>query len=264
MKAKDFYLNQLKQGSVHDEKFLKGKNYYSDFLHSNLIKYCYLHFFKDKTNVKVLEIGTFTGRITRKLIKYFSNITLSDVNVSLIYSPSLKCEKIEIDLSVPFNNSAYKEKFDFVVSLGHQVSFSNNVKIALENLRFFLKKGGIALFDIWNKNYLYNPLIKPPYEFETASISEVYDAVNKWMNICEIIYGPRLNWILGKYSNYLIEKLVRKGNIGSKWYCSLERLFQHSTSKFLLSRTQTLIFIGRKNEIFCFNERSRSWKNRRL
>jgi SAM-dependent methyltransferase len=246
MKAKDFYKQELAKGSSHDDKFKKGKNYYSDLLHSFLIDYCYHTFFKNRSVVKVLEIGTFTGRITKKLMRYFSDITLSDIDATLIYSPSPDWNKIELDLSKPFNNDKFKEKFDFVISLGHQVSFSGHIELALLNVNYFLKKGGITLFDIWNKEFIYNHLVKPPYEYSMATVEEIKKLVSEYLEIIDIFYGPRLNYLCGRYSSLLVEKFVKKGNIWSRLYCAIENIFKKSHSKFLLRRTQSLIFVGSK------------------
>ena len=65
MLARDFYINTDSNG--HDSKFKKGKSVYDDYLHSFIIKYCFDKYLKKDVNI--LELGTYTGRITKKLEK---------------------------------------------------------------------------------------------------------------------------------------------------------------------------------------------------
>ncbi len=241
MKASEFYKNQLSSelNSSHDNKFNHGKNLYSDLQADCIITKIAKTISSDSS---VLELGTFTGRITKKLEKHFYNITLSEVDKNLLSTNSYS--KLSIDLSMPV---VINKKFDLVVSLGHQVSFSNNTKQAIKNIANFTKQDGITIFDIWNKRDVLFRNNKPSFEIERITKEGcVIECRKNNLEIIEIYYGPRLNNTFGKYSNYFIKKIVRRGNLCAKTYIYLEKLFSKTNSRFLEKLTQSIIITARK------------------
>jgi len=238
MKASSFYRNVLLNDEVfsHDKKFDYGKNLYEDLLAEYLISKLHKILAEDPS---ILELGTFTGRITKKIEKYFLNITVSDVDPDLIQLTKYPKKKIDLSIINRVNN-----KVDCVISLGHQVSFSGCVQTAINNISKYLKKGGVALFDIWNAKEKYYTKHLLPYDVDKISREECSDLCHKChLDVLDIYYGPRIHNLMGKYSNYIISKMVKRDTFRGKAYINLEFLFLRNKSRFLESLTQSLYFL---------------------
>ena len=79
MKSSDFYLVEFLDNKIHqyEAKYQKGKAY----IDSKIKDFLFDKLFLEKvfqSNTKLLEIGFFLGRVTRKLKKYFSNIYITE------------------------------------------------------------------------------------------------------------------------------------------------------------------------------------------
>jgi hypothetical protein len=239
MLARDFYINTDSKG--HDSKFQKGKSLYDDYLHSFIIKYCFDRYLKKDVNI--LELGTYSGRITKKLEKYSENITVSDVNTKNIYGHN-KYDSHVIDLSKKFKVDS---KFDLVCSIGHQVSFSNNIDMALLNISNLLNENisAVAIIDFWNLEYPNTK--KPPYQIEVIDEFNVNKKLDKYnFEMLDIFYSGRLDTLFGRYGSYLINNFVKKNNVFSKLYIFIEGLFKKQN--LLIKNVQTITIIAKKRK----------------
>ena len=236
MLARDFYINTDSKG--HDSKFQKGKSLYDDYLHSFIIKYCFDKYLKKDVNI--LELGTYTGRITKKLEKYSENITVSDVNTKNIYGHN-KYDSHVIDLSKKFEIDS---KFDLVCSLGHQASISNNIDMALLNISNLLDENisTVAIIDFWNLEYPSHK--KPPYQIEVIDEVDVNKKLDKYnFEILDTFYSGRLDTLFGKYGSYFISNFVKENNVFSKLYIFIEGLFKKQN--IAIKNVQTITIIAK-------------------
>ncbi len=236
MLARDFYINT--DSNRHDSKFKKGKSVYDDYLHSFIIKYCFDKYLKKDVNI--LELGTYTGRITKKLEKYSENITVSDVNTKNIYGHN-KYDSHVIDLSKKFEVDS---KFDLVCSLGHQVSFSNNIDMALLNISNLLDENisTVAIIDFWNLEDSSHK--KPPYQIEVIDEVDINKKLDKYnFEILDTFYSGRLDTLFGKYGSYFINNFAKENNVFSKLYIFIEGLFKKQN--LLIKNVQTITIIAK-------------------
>lgn len=241
--AAHYYMKHLKAGAPgYDKKYEKGKNMYLDIVYDWSIR-----FSSRKVNVwqpKVLEIGTFTGRITRKLANYFNDITISEVEPENLEVKGFK--KIQIDLSKVI---LVNQKFDLVMSLGHQVSFSNNVNLGIKNISSLCKINGLVIFDIWNSNEEIFSDYNLEYRIDRATRKEVIKYCQHYnIKILKILYGPRINRVLGGVIGKVISKYGLRNNFLGRMYVLIETVFRTWKLKILDKNTQTIIIIGRKIE----------------
>ncbi len=236
MLARDFYINT--DSNRHDSKFKKGKSVYDDYLHSFIIKYCFDRYLKKDVNI--LELGTYTGRITKKLEKYSENITVSDVNTKNIYGHN-KYDSHVIDLSKKFEVDS---KFDLVCSLGHQVSLSNNIDMALLNISNLLDENisTVAIIDFWNLEDSSHK--KPPYQIEVIDEVDINKKLDKYnFEILDTFYSGRLDTLFGKYGSYFINNFAKENNVFSKLYIFIEGLFKKQN--LLIKNVQTITIIAK-------------------
>lgn len=236
MLAKDFYTNNYNIN--YDLKYEKGKNVYDDFLQSYVIKYCFNKYLRK--NISILDIGTYSGRITKKLESYSADITISDVDIKNIYGLD-KYDNYTIDLSI---ESTIDKKFDLVCSLGHQASFCNNIDMAISNISNFLDGSrGVMIVDFWSSNE--TSCAKPQYSLERISENEIKEIFkNKNLEILDIFYSGRLHAVFGRYWAFFINRFLKKGSVISKLYICLESLFKKRNV--FSEKTQTIIVIAKR------------------
>ena len=83
MESSDFYLKEFtnRNFSSYDKKYIQGKN----VIDCRLEDYIFLKYLKNiKSNVKVLEVGFFSQRITKKLRKYFQVIFSTEYSSQML------------------------------------------------------------------------------------------------------------------------------------------------------------------------------------
>ena len=85
-----------------------------------------------------------------------------------------------------------KEKpFDLIISLGLQLSFSQNVEKGILKVSHLLGSKGIVLFDIWNKAK--SKPVSLNYSIQTMSKKELENVLKRvGLRVHYITYGPRL------------------------------------------------------------------------
>ncbi len=184
--------------------------------------------------VSVLELGTFTGRITRKLEVYFKDITTSDVFTDGVYKANHKFIRIDLTDSKKLDLS-----YDFVISLGHQVSFSNDINCAISNMASYLNKNGFILFDIWNEDFLETH--PTPYLKEKTNINKITSLLEYHnIRVINIFYGARIFNVINRIP--ILARMVNK----NKFMMILEGFFIQNKSAYLSRKTQTIYIIGKK------------------
>jgi len=240
MKAKDFYIRKESYSS-HDDKYLFGKSYIDDLFDEDIVRP-----FSKKImpNKKVLEVGSFTGRISKKLEKLNIIFDQCDVHQEPLYKSSASNKYFKLNLSIENPVGIKNLKYDLIICIGHQVSFSNDLNSAIQTFHELLNDGGMVVFDVWQKSST-NPL--PDYEIQRCSRDEVTKNLRKnSFNIKEIVYGQTLFYhISGVVKNYFFPRLLRSKNL-TKLYYLTDRYFFSKIFK-LNKRTQNIYFIAEKS-----------------
>ena len=127
MDAFEFYSNQSSEARLnYDGKYLSGKNVIDSKLEDLLLKKT-LNFLPASSKARVLEIGVFTGRITKKLNMFFENVYSTEIAPSMLVGVKngLLFDWVNGRIDAKF---AELQRFGFIVSLGMRLSFSQNIK----------------------------------------------------------------------------------------------------------------------------------------
>ena len=139
-------------------------------------------------------------------------------------------------------NEISKNKYDFIISLGHQVSFTNNIEIAINNLSKLLKKNGILMFDVWQTS---SPNKLPEYAIETTTRLKIKDVLkqNK-LDVKKVFNGQTLFYFLNDYFKGIVTK-YSKHNYFKKLYFLCDR-YLFSKIGILNVSSQSIIFVVTK------------------
>ena len=185
----------------------------------------------------ILEIGTYTGRITRKLAKYSDNITVSDTSPDILRK--FHYPAMVLDLTTRPDEIEDGRRYDAIVSIGHQVSFCNDITVAIGVFDKLLSSDGVLVFDIWNdatpKRY------DPPYPVQKRSRAGVEETLRRaGFEVKEYRSGSRLPYVLRGAFDLLL------GGSGNRFLFGL--LFRLEMIMFrsglFEGREQTQIFIA--------------------
>ena len=208
MKAKDYY-DQKESSSSYDDKYLFGKSYFDNLFDEDIVR----DFGKKIVpNKAVLEVGSFTGRISKKLEKLNIIFDQCDIHEEPLYKSNKSNKYFQLNLSAEKSTKIKKYKYDLIICIGHQVSFSNDVNLAIQNLYDLLNDGGKLVFDIWQKSSI-NPL--PDYTIQRCSRDEVSEILLKnSFKINKIIYGQTFFYHFSDLvKNYFFPRLLRTKNL---------------------------------------------------
>ena len=234
-KAKDFY-SQKENFLNYDAKYLYGKPFIDNLFDESIIKLFSSEIFSNKS---VLEVGSFTGRISKKLEKLNIIFDQCDVHEHPIYKISNSNKYFQIDLSAKQFSEKKIEKYDFIICIGHQVSFSNNVELAIQNLYNLLNKGGVLIFDIPQTGSINN---YDEYEFQTCYRDEIIEiALKNQFEIQKVIYGQTLFYHLHPYLKGEFYPLVLNSKILTKIYFFMDKYF-FSKMSLLNKKSQNIYF----------------------
>jgi SAM-dependent methyltransferase len=239
MKAKDYYTGQESYKS-HDEKYLFGKSYLDDLFDEDIVR---LFSKKIRPNNKTLEVGSFTGRISKKLEKLNIIFDQCDVHQEPLYKSSESNTYFQLNLSLELPLEVKNLKYDVIICIGHQVSFSNDLNSAIQNFYQLLNDGGILVFDVWQKSST-NPL--PDYEIQKCSRNEVSNNLQEnSFNVKGIIHGQTLFYHFNNIAkNYFFARMLRSKNL-TKMYYLMDRYFFSKINK-LNKKAQNIYFIAEK------------------
>jgi SAM-dependent methyltransferase len=222
--------------SSYDNKYFYGKSIYDDLFDENFVSNQVKELNKGS---RILEIGSYTGRISKKLEKHMIFFDQSDIHKQPIYKGpnTLNYFPFELDKDLP--KEIPKNKYDFIISLGHQVSFTNNIEIAISNMSKLLKKNGILMFDVWQTSSR-NKL--PEYKIETATKTKVIEILkqNK-LKVKKVFNGQTLIYSLNMFFQSIISK-YSKFNYFNKFYFLFDR-YLFSKIPFLNLKSQSIIFV---------------------
>ena len=234
-----FYVQNIEKNKYLN-KYKAGKNYYDSKIEDGYLKHIFNLLNRNK-NLDILEIGYFVGRVNKKLQNYFVNITVTDISKKLI--SNYKGNKFCLDWSKTQKIQNGK-RYNFVCNIGHQLSFSCDIKRGLIYMSKLLKPDGIVFFDIWNSNCPKN-FIPKQYTVQTMSVKKIESLLSKInLKILLIKFGfsfpykfPRLFYIFCKFLGK---------NLGTKICWELD-------SKILTffispSKAQNIYVIAKKNK----------------
>ena len=233
-KAKDFY-KQKDNFLSYDAKYLYGKPFIDNLFDESIVNLFSSKIFSNKS---VLEVGSFTGRISKKLEKLNIIFDQCDVHKNPIYKSSNSNKYFQIDLSAKQFSESNNEKYDFIICIGHQFSFSNNVELAMQNLYNLLNKRGILIFDIWQTGCINN---YSDYEIQTCYRDEIIEiALKNQFEIQKVIYGQTLFYHLPPYLKGKFFPLVLNSKILTKIYFFMDKYF--FSKIFLLNKKSQTIY----------------------
>ena len=236
--ARDFYVDaEILDG--YDEQFSRGKSRLDDYIVDDLVRCLFKRHLGGRH--RILEIGAYTGRITRKLARYSDNITVSDTSLEIL--EKFEEPKAVLDLRTPPADIDTSERYDAIISIGHQVSLSNDIDNALSVFDRLLSPHGVLVFDVWNdatpKSY------DPPYPLEKRGRGAMLETLRSaGFEVREYRCGSRLPYVAPRVfralfsdasSTLVFRILARLENLLFRW-----RLFD--------GREQTQVFIAVRTE----------------
>jgi 2-polyprenyl-3-methyl-5-hydroxy-6-metoxy-1,4-benzoquinol methylase len=145
--------------------------YVSDFCKKTIYNYIFKDM--DLNNIKVLDLGFGTGRVTRYLKKKYNNIDVYgfDISNKLVENYNKyfhgKGSVVDIasnDYSKIIEN--YRGFFDCVIALGIIHHCHNNLQVAINNITYLVKKNGTLITYDPNKKYILNPIREIWYKYD--------------------------------------------------------------------------------------------------
>jgi len=220
----------------YDNKYFHGKSIYDDLFDENFVNNQVKVLNKE---AKILEVGSYTGRISKKLEKHSLFFDQSDIHKQPIYKGPNTLNYFPFELHKDLPKEMSKNKYDFIISLGHQVSFTNNIEIAISNMSKLLKTNGILMFDVWQTSSQ-NKL--PGYAIETATKTKVIEILrqNK-LRVKKVFNGQTLIYSLSLYLQGIVSKYSKYSHF-KKFYFLFDRYF-FSKFPFLNLKSQSIIFV---------------------
>jgi len=231
----NFDLSSSKKGYM--EKYSSPKGKVDDTMESDIINFAYKLKPKHIKVPRVLEVGVYTGRVHKKLKKFFSNITVSDVSVNILKKYNNK--KFILNLSK--KKKIIVPKFDFIFSLGHQISFSNNILNAIKTLTNLLNHNGFLVFDIWNKDCsdYFDPKVYRIEKMSKEQILKILD--NHKLKLIKFSQGQKLFYtfnLIWRVFNFLIPRKI---------FIRLLVFFELLLKDLEAKKAQNLYFVIQKN-----------------
>ncbi len=163
--AREYYLDPRTMVSYerNEARYRRGRSLLDDYVENDLIRLLFARYLKEEHNI--LEIGSYSGRITRKLESYSKNITVSDTAPEILRK--FQYPKMVLDLSANPNEIVDERSFDTIISIGHQVSLCGDIANAITVFDKLLTPDGILIFDVWNESL--PERYDPPYPIQKSS-----------------------------------------------------------------------------------------------
>jgi len=234
MHAKDYY--KLKDSaSQYEKKYLNGKNRIEDCFEDYLLSWFFKRFEKD--NCDLLEIGFFTGRMARKIrsASGLAQFSHSDIHHEPLNYSELNGDYYQITLGEEHNCDKH---FDRVISIGHQLSFSGNIRTSMQTIHALASDGAVLLIDVWNS--LYEEL--PNYKIDTIRLDHFRKLASETgFDVLEVIAGPSLYQIFSPYYQHFLNQAI-KSELFLRLFCKLEFILGF----FPKAKSQTIYFVLRR------------------
>jgi len=167
--AAEYYLDPDNHDHFEENNHNRGKSLLDHHMEDDLVRHLFAQYVTGRQDV--LEIGSYTGRITRKLAAYTNRITVSDVSAGLL--EKFTYPKFVLDLRTSPEDFDHPRCYDAIVSIGHQVSLSCDISNALALFNRLLNPSGVLIFDVWNAAL--PDRYDPPYPIQKATRSTVED-----------------------------------------------------------------------------------------
>ena len=196
-KASDFYL-QLKTNNdlkSYNSKYFKGKNIIDSYLEDKLLNEIVHPLILNK-DPKCLEIGVFSGRINKKLKSLFSDIDVTEHNMDMLidWENGFLFDWVNNKID---NNLRQKDSYDFIISLGHQLSFSCEVEKGLKEITDLLNHKGYLVFDCWNEKT--NISFDPEFKLEKINTDQLQKILyDLKLEVVFIGYGQKIFYFTPK------------------------------------------------------------------
>lgn len=234
MKASDYY-KQKENALEYDNKYLNGKGRIEDCFEDYLLSWFFWRFGKD--NCDLLEIGFFTGRMARKirLASGLAQFSHSDIHHQPLNHSELNGDYYQISLGEEHNCD---ERFDRVISIGHQLAFSGNIRSSMRTIHALASDESVLLIDVWNS--LYEE--RPNYQIDTMTRHHFCRLASETgFDVLEVIAGPSLYHLVPvKYQHFLNQAI--KSELFLRLYCGLEFILGF----FPKAKSQTIYFVLRR------------------
>lgn len=214
--ARDFYADSQRR-TQYDRKFRRGKGRLDDHLVDDLVHSLFERHLNSQH--RILEIGAYTGRVTRKLARYTENITVSDTSSEIL--DKFEYPKTVLDLRTRPADIKIGQPYDAIISIGHQVSISNDIDNALNVFDRLLNPLGVLVFDIWNdatpKRY------DPAYPLEKRGREAMEETLRKTgFEVREYRCGCRVPYVAPRVFHVLFGD--SRSQLAFRLLSSLERL----------------------------------------
>ena len=206
-----------KEYSNYYDILTQHKNYRSEveLLVSFLSKYGF-----DK-NSKFLSVGCGIGKHENILAKYFEKIVAIDNSEHMIANAKILNSHKNIEFSSCNLESLHSDKFDIAISLFNVINCienSNSLASFISDIANKLNKGGLFIFEVWNKSAIE---LSPP-----KSVTRKYENKNLFL-----LRVAKPNFILNKsliILDYNIKGIDKDQKINIK---STHNIYLHSRIK---------------------------------
>lgn len=236
MKASDYYKSK-DIAFEYEKKYLNGKNRIEDCFEDCLIHWFFKRF--GKANCDLLEIGFFTGRVARKIrsISGLEQFSHSDIHPEpLNYSELRGGDYYQITLGEEHNNC--DKRFDRVISIGHQLSFSGNIRQSMRTIHKLAQDEAVLLVDVWNSIYEG----RPNYLIDTITRDHFSRLASETgFDVLEVIAGPSLYHLVPvKYQHFLNQA------IKCEWFVRFYSRLEFFLRFFPRVKSQTIYFVLRR------------------
>ena len=236
--AADFYLDPRNHDRFEATNHQRGKSLLDHYIENDLISHLFARYLNNEQHI--LEIGTYTGRITRKLALYCDHVTVSDISAGLL--TKFPYPKLVLDLTTDPDEINHPPLYDAIISLGHQVSLCGDISNAIAVFDRLLSTHGVLIFDIWNATV--PTKYDPPYPIQKATRQTVEGYLRKhgfetreYRSLCRLPYAfPRVfSLLFGRKANRRLFRLL----------ANLEALLQRH--RLFEGREHSLVFIATRS-----------------
>lgn len=213
MEGRKFYQKASRETRIqYNRKFEVGKNLLDSELEDTLISQA-LEYLPKGRESRVLEIGAFTGRVTKKLSLHFEEIFSTETSKRMLdgVKNGLVLDWAAGEQDAAFGRIGY---FDFICSLGMNLSISKNVAMGICTFSRFQTEGGVILFDIWNSRA--KSALDPSYGIQKLPHEEVVELLKNHgyklvaVGSSQKIYAhwPRFTTLMFRVSKQVVPKLL--------------------------------------------------------
>ena len=211
--AAEFYLDTRNHDRYEANNHKRGKSLLDHYIEDDLIRHLFARYLHNEQHI--LEVGAYTGRITRKLALYTDHITVSDTSQRLL--TKFDRPKLVLDLRIDPSTINHPPVYDAIISIGHQVSLCGDISNAISVFDRLLSTRGVLIFDVWNADL--PAKYDPPYPIQKATRQAVRGILRRhgfdtreYRSLCRLPYAfPKVfSWLFGRKGNRRLFRLLAK------------------------------------------------------